>query len=67
MGDTGLEQDKELPANTAVGGKGGAKSGAVEGQQDLGDLGLAELVAAWASLPSAVKAGILTAIGKASL
>jgi hypothetical protein len=58
MGVTGLEQAANMPEKQGVTVQGGAKSGAPADD----DPELAELNAAWPTLPAGMKAGILAMV-----
>lgn len=67
MGDEGLEPPPPNTGNTAIRPEGGAKSGALGAREaPTDDPELAEVVAAWPTLPEGVKAGILAAVRAAA-
>ena len=62
MGGTGLEQSADSTGNTAILESSAAKSGAFSPDFAPNDPGLAEVLAAWPTLPGDTKAGILAII-----
>jgi hypothetical protein len=61
----GIEPPANFSGNPGVFGSGGAKSGALVPEPAAIDPDLATVVDVWATLPAAIKAGILAMIGAA--
>jgi hypothetical protein len=55
LGDTGLEHTPKTPVKPQISKRRGTESGTVHGE-------LAQILAAWATLPEAVKGGILAMV-----
>ena len=65
LGDTGLEQYPETPANQGISETGDAQSDALSANSAPVDPDLAAITAAWPGLPAALKAGIVAMVNAA--
>jgi hypothetical protein len=64
-GESGIRTTSKTSAKSVDFGQGGAESGALVPEPAAIDPDLAAVVDAWATLPAAIKAGILAMIGAA--